>query len=148
MEQRYRTLVLFLLSLGLVACATSMGKEPSLAVESFYKAASEGNFEELRRLYARQPVIIEDTVWSNGIVPIKTAILLAPSDDLPAVINTYTRNGTLTRVEIRHVRVMGDTASCRVRKYFKDGSTEDVTVELFRERQDGQWKIAWGSSTL
>ncbi len=148
MEQRYRTLLLFLLSLGLVACATSMEKESSLAVESFYKAASEGNFEELRRLYARQPVIIEDTVWSNGTVPIKTTILLAPSDDLPAVINKYTRNGTLTRVEIRRVRVMGDTASCRVRKYFKDGSTEDVTVELFRDRVQGQWKISWSSSPL
>lgn len=148
MGQRYRALLLCVVPLGLVACATPMEREPSLVVEAFYKAAGEGNLEELRRLYARQPVIVEDTVWSNGIMPIKTEILLAPSDALEAVINTYTRNGTLTRVEIQRVRVMGDTASCRVRKYFKDGSTEDVTVELFRDRQQGKWKISWSSSAL
>lgn len=148
MRQRYRTLLL-LLPFGLAACATPMEKEPSLVVESFYRAASEGKYEEVRRLYARQPVIIEDTVWGNGTEPIKTSILLAPSsDELQTVMNAYTRNGTLIRVEIREVRVFGDTASCRVRKHFKDGATEDVTVELFRDRQDGKWKIAWGSSTL
>jgi hypothetical protein len=73
---------------------------------------------------------------------------MAPSADLPAVLQQYTRGGTLARVEIRRMRVMGDTASCRVRKYFKDGTTQDVTVELFRDRQQGQWKIAWSGSPL
>jgi hypothetical protein len=141
-------LSLALLSFVLTACATPMDRGPAAVVESFYRAASEGNVAEMQRLYARQPVIIEDTVWSNGAVPIPTVILLAPSDDLSTVMKTYTRNGTLTRAEVLSVRVMGDTASCRVRKHFEDGAVQDVTVELFRDRAQGQWKVSWSSSLL
>lgn len=139
-------LILFLAPFVLAACATS--GSPQAVVESFYRAASEGNVEEVRRLYAKQPVIVEDTVWSNGSVPMATAVMRAPSHDLATVLNGYTRNGTLTRVEILDVRVMGDTASCRVRKHFKDGATQEVSLELFRDRQQSDWKVSWSSLPL
>ncbi len=145
---RGRRARLLLVPFVLSACTTLMDRGPSVVVEAFYRAANEGNVEAVQRLYARQPVIVEDTVWSNGSVPMPTAVIRAPSHDLEAVLNASTRNRTLTGAEILELRVMGDTAACRVRKHFKDGAVQDVTVELFRDRQQGQWKISWSSSLL
>jgi hypothetical protein len=136
------------LALGLVtaACATT-DREPLAVVEAFYLAANAGQYEEAKRLSLPAPLIIERVpVISSSEVDL---IIRDPfAGDFQGTIDRYTRDRTLTKVEIQQVRVNGDIATCRVRKEFKDGSSQPAIVELFRDRADQRWKISWSSSML
>jgi hypothetical protein len=63
------------------------------------------------------------------------------ADDPPLPLDRITRNGTLVGVEVTQVRIVGDLASCRVAKRYKDGTRQELTVELIRDRATGTWRI-------
>lgn len=132
----------------LAACAIPIEKGPPAVVEGFYKAAIEGKYEEVKQYYSRDPLLIEGVLLGPPVWRPKDIFLEAPSGDPKAILDQYTRTGTLARVEIQHVKILGDWAACRVRKHFKDGSTQSAIIELIRDRADGNWKISWSTSTL
>jgi hypothetical protein len=125
-------------------CATTV-QTPTAVVEAFYQAPNEGQYDEAKRLSLPAPMIIER-------VPViaSSQVDLVYRDpfgaDFQATIDAYTRKRTLSRVEIQQVMVNGDIATCRIRKEFKDGSSQQAIVELFRDRADQSWKISWSSS--
>ncbi len=130
------------------ACASPAHMGPQAVIEGFYQAANEGRYDDAARYFAPRPVLIEGKILDPLSGTSKDLLLLAPGGDLDVVLGHYTRKGTLTYVEVNVVTLMGDTASCRVRKQFKDGTTQAGAVELFRSRRDGQWKIVWENSNL
>lgn len=132
----------------LAACAVPIEKGPPAVVEGFYKAASEGNYEDVKQYYSRDPLLIEGILLGPPVWRPKDIFLQAPSGDPKTILDQYTRGGTLTRIEIQHVKILGDWASCRLRKHFKDGSSQPAIIELIRDRADGRWKISWSTSTL
>ncbi len=139
---------LLMVLLALAACATSSEMGPPAVVEAFYKAASEGNYEEVKQYYSRAPLLIEGILLGPRVWRPKDIYVEAPPGDPKGILDHYTRAGTLVRIEIQHVKILGDWAACRVRKHLKDGSTQPAIVELVRDRADGKWKISWSTSTL
>jgi hypothetical protein len=136
------------LAIGLItaACAT-VDREPPAVVEAFYQAANAGQYEEAKRLSLPALLIIERApVISSSEVDLVVHDPFA--GNFQDTIDRYTRNRSLTKVEIQQVAVHGDIAICRVRKEFKDGSSQPAVVELFRDRVDQRWKISWSSSML
>lgn len=131
-----------------VACASPVQMGPQAVIEEFYRAASEGRYDDATRYFSSKPVLIEGKILDPLSGTSKDLLLMAPGGEPRAVLDHYAQNGTLATVVVEQMTLMGDTASCRVRKRFKDGTTQDRTIELFRSRRDGQWKIVWENSNL
>lgn len=143
---RAMSFVMSVLAVGSVtpACATT-AQTPTAVVETFYRAANEGQYDEAKRLSLPAPLIIERV----PVIGSSQADLVYRDPfgaDFQATIDAYTRNRTLSGVEIQRCTVNGDIATCRIRKEFKDGSSQPAIVELFRDRADQIWKMSLSSS--
>ena len=130
------------------ACASPVQMGPQAIIEGFYQAANGGKYDDARRYFSPRPVLVEGKILDPLSGTSKDLLLMAPGGELKVVLDHYAQNGTLATVVVEQMTLMGDTASCRVRKQFKDGTTQARTIELFRSRQDGQWKIVWENSNL
>jgi hypothetical protein len=137
-----------LLSLLLLSACASTHKSPPIVIQSFYAAANAGHYDEAAQYYSRELQIIEGIVLGNPLDHPETVFLEPPVDDPKPDLDAFTKNGTLVEVRIDNGIVEGDTATYRVTKRFKDGSTKPAIVELIRDRASGDWKIAWATSTL
>lgn len=130
------------------SCASPMHLGPPAVIEAFYKAATEGNYNEAKQYFSPTPVLIEGKILEPLTGTSRNILLEAPRGEPKALLDKYTRSGALASVVVEGVTIMGDTASCRVQKEFKDGTRQHLTIELVRHREDGKWKIVWATSSL
>lgn len=126
--------LLCLLVLGFSATCRAQPANPEDVLKAFYRAANAGKYEE-----AKQYLSAEAIRHAEGS-------LGALAGGWKGIMDRYTRNGTLEKVEVYDLSMRGDGASCRVKKHFKDKSIQELPVEFIKEQ--GKWKIAWSTPTL
>ena len=132
---RISTLLVASIIIGLfVGCNAGSASDPPEVIKAFYDAANQGKYEQAKK-YVSQEVI------RNVEGP-----LGALHGGWKGILDGYTRDGTLTQVDVTEVNVRGQGASLRVTKHFQDGATEELPIEFIQE--DGKWKIAWSTPTL
>jgi len=112
--------------LVLAAAACSRIDQPTRVLERFYGAAIAGDEETARRF------------------------LVVPAGDGQAAsvdLQDCTRAGSLERIEVLDVNVWSEQrANGRVRKHFRDGTSEELRVEF--EGHGGRWRIMTPASEL
>ncbi len=132
---RISTLLVASFIIGLfVGCNAGSGSDPREVIKAFYDAANQGKYEQAKQYLSQEGIRnVEGTLGSLAGV-------------WKGILDRYTRNGTLTQVDVSEVNVRGEGASLRVTKRFQDGTTQELPIEFIKE--DGKWKISWSTPTL
>ncbi|MCK5056376.1 MAG: DUF4878 domain-containing protein [Candidatus Aminicenantes bacterium] len=101
-------------------------------MKAAYTAANEGRYSEAEKYLHSEALNYIKTGW--GVLWLKR------------LWDKMSKNGNIEKIEIIKEKIRGEGASVDFKKHFKDGETKNISVPLFKE--DGFWKIAYGSQTL
>ena len=124
---RARWLCLIVIGITTIACARSAAKSPAEIVRVTFEAANAGHYEE-----AEKHLTVKALAQINGLMARLAGGHIKLWDG-------WTKDRSITRIEVLKEDVHGSEATVYYRFYFRDGTSRDDDDSLALE--GGEWKF-------
>ncbi len=130
MKKRVASLCLILTAVMVLVCfgcsnaAKAAKKSPSEVVKIAYELGNEGKYSDTEQYLSTD---ILTAIKNQKIAPLKKTW------------DTYSRNGSIVKIDIIEEVIRGEGANVKFRLYFKDGKAKEASEPLINE--NGHWKL-------